>query len=89
MGEVLEDNELGILDAVGEGSGEASRSDEVPASVGDLGGDDDAAQLRLDVMGEDGFGLVKEGVDGLGWAAADELLLRRSQAPAFPRTSQE
>ena len=25
-------------------------------------------------MGEDGFGLGQEGVDGLGWAAADEIL---------------
>ena len=74
VGEVLEDHQLGTLDAFGEGWGEAGRGDEVPAAVGDLGGGDDAPQLGLGVMGEDRFGLVQEGVDGLGWAAADEVL---------------
>ena len=27
-------------------------------------------------MGDDGVGLMQEGVDGLGWAAADEILQR-------------
>ncbi len=58
VGEVLEDHQLGTLDAFGERWGEAGRGDEVPASVGDLGGGDDASQLGLGVMGEGRFGLV-------------------------------
>ncbi len=88
VGEVLEDHELGALDAIGEGRGEAGRGDEVLAAEGDLGGGDDAAQLGRGVMGEDRFGLVQEGVDGLGWAAADEVLQGGDELRLLGGTSQ-
>ena len=73
VGEVVEDQQLGILDAFGEGWGEAGRGDEVPAAVGDLGGGDDAPSWASASWARTASDW-QEGVDGLGWAAADEVL---------------